>query len=130
MIYRNKITSLIPLANKYQIKGYLVFRTAKTSLFKYFLKKGFGHVFAVIERDGYKILIDSTVSHSLAEVYPDGYDYDLEEGDTVVKFNRLINTRTKNYGFGLMSCVEIVKRFIGLNKYLILTPHQLYRKLS
>lgn len=130
MFYRQKNKSLINSANRYQVKGYLVFSTAKTSFFKYILPKGFGHVFAVIERPGCKILIDSTISHSVAQIFPDGYDYDLEKDDKVLKFNRMIDITEKNYHFGFMSCVEVVKRFIGLSKWHIFTPKQLYKELS
>lgn len=118
------------MANKYRVKGYLVFRTAHTSFFRWLLPDGFGHVHAVIERKGYKILIDSTISNSVVQVYPDGYDYDLQKGETVVKFDRLIDTTQKNYHFGFMSCVEVVKRFLGIKESFIFTPHQLYRALK
>ena len=130
MIYRQKQSSLTDYIDKYQVKGFLVFRTAKTSFFKWLLPAGFGHVFAVIERPGYSILIDSSVSHCVAKVYSDIYHYDQEEGDTVLKFNRNIDIKTRHYGFGFISCVEVVKRFIGVNKHFVCTPKQLYEELS
>ena len=130
MFYRQKNKSLIDSANKYHVKGYLVFRTAKDSVFKWLLPKGFGHVFAVIERPDHKILIDSTISHSVARIYPNGYNCQLEEDDTVLKFDRMIDITHKNSHFGFMSCVEVIKRFLGLTEYFIFTPHQLYRTLK
>lgn len=130
MLYRKKPKSLIALANKYRVKGYLVFRTAHTTFFRWFLPKGYGHVHAVIEHNGYKVLIDSTISHSVAQVYPDGYDYDLQPDETVIRFDRFVDTTQKNYHFGFMSCVEVVKRFLGIKERFIFTPHQLYRALK
>ena len=59
MIYRDKSSSLLNMIDKYHVKGYLVFRTAKSSLFRCILPKGFGHVICVLERNGYNILIDT-----------------------------------------------------------------------
>ena len=130
MIYRDKPHSLLNFINKYQVKGYLVFKTAKDTFLSKIMPKGFGHVFAVIQHGGYSVLVDTTASHSMAHVYADGFEYIAEDSDTIIEFNRIIDTTERYYYPCLMSCVEVVKRFLGINKFSIQTPKQLYKELS
>ena len=127
MIYRHKQNSLLKNIGKHEISGYLVFRSATSPFYKKLMPEGFGHVFCVIEHPRCNLLIDGAISHAHASVIDKHYP---EEGETVLRFKRLIDVNQASYRIGLISCVELIKSFIGLNEFFIFTPKQLYRRLQ
>ena len=127
MIYRPKRHSLFN-ADKYHIRATIVFRSANTKWLKRILKDGFSHCFVIIHHNGYNLMVNSCFSHAYNSL--SFQEYTPQEGDTIVKIDRLIDTNVSHYKIGLMSCVEIVKRFIGLNRFLVFTPYQLYKALQ
>ncbi len=99
------------------------------------LKPGFRHCYALIH-DGYKwISIDPLASHTDIEIHHHiSPDYDLPgwlecQGNQILHIPYLYNHR-KSAPFAFFSCVEMMKRLIGLHRFFIMTPWQLYKFLN
>lgn len=98
------------------------------------LKPGFRHCYALVN-DGKKwISIDPLASHTDIEIYHlVSPDYDLPswleyQGDKIIYIPpRVIKKRVAPPA--LFSCVEMMKRLIGLHHPFIITPWQLYQFL-
>ncbi len=99
-----------------------------------FLKPGFRHCFAVARDDKQWIVVDPLSPHLEIAALPLPHGFDLphwlrEQGMTVVRaqiqrrFNRAAPAN-------LFSCVEVIKRFLGIHRRFIATPWQLYRFLT
>jgi hypothetical protein len=99
------------------------------------LKPGFRHCYALIH-DGYKWLsIDPLASHTDVETYHlVSPDYDLPawleyQGSKIIHVpSSCIKRKAAPPGF--FSCVEMMKRLIGLHNPFIITPWQLYQFLK
>lgn len=90
---------------------------------KRFLKPGFTHCFMVALVGSQQVLINPTSHYTCiaegAELYEGTYvDIEIKEPARVAKMPWEPNT-----------CVTQLKNFIGIGKYDILTPYQLYRYL-
>ena len=99
------------------------------------LKPGFRHCYALIH-DGYKWLsIDPLASHTDIEIYHHiSPDYDLpswlkQQGNKILHIQQPYRNR-KSAPFAFFSCVEMMKRLIGLHRFFIITPWQLYKFLN
>ena len=98
------------------------------------LKPGFRHCFVLIH-DGYTWLAIDPMSHYTdVSVLPIDPEYNLPgwmagEGLSVVK---AIPDRTiqKPAPTGVYTCVEVIKRYLGIHRRFIFTPWQLYRYLQ
>lgn len=90
------------------------------------LKKGFRHCVVVVPVDGGVFVIDPlSTGISLADVkkpYAEIKARQYTHVDAKVVRNKMLLP----YSF---TCVDVVKRILGLNKPFILTPHQLYKYL-
>lgn len=99
------------------------------------LKPGFRHCYALMN-DGEKWMsVDPLASHMDIEIYPlIPSDYDLPhwlecQGSKVVYVpSQKLNKRAAPIAF--FSCVEMMKRLIGLHYPWIITPWQLYQFLQ
>lgn len=96
------------------------------------LKKGFKHVFAVIDDGlGFYIMVDGRDGVPAVEVVT-GTDRDLKafyeaKGYTVVEVPEGNPTR---WPFVLSNCVGMAKTVLGVRAFGVLTPRQLYRRLT
>jgi hypothetical protein len=94
-----------------------------------FLKKGFSHVFVLIpQHEGY-LFIESTLS-SIDVKYLTEHSKlpkSLDKSSVVVKYCTEIDYNLTSSWLRPCTCVEVVKRIIGLDKWWIFTPYQLYR---
>jgi hypothetical protein len=103
-------------------------------LWKYFTKhrEGFSHVYAVTydpELDFWKKLEFTTT----------GFNYEVLTGEKATQLvlqmhiaNKCIEYETQNepiYTPRLMYCVSFIKHLLGINKFWLLTPYQLYCEL-
>src|SRR5688572_8713944 len=95
-----------------------------------FLKRGFRHCFVLLNDGVHWIVIDPLVSFMEVVVGPVTPHHDLPdlfraEGFTVIEapINR---APQRVFPFGLFTCVEAVKRILGLQSKRVLTPWQLY----
>ncbi|MCL4679154.1 MAG: hypothetical protein KJ017_11255 [Alphaproteobacteria bacterium] len=96
------------------------------------LKPGFRHCFAIIREEGNWIALDPLANRMDVSVHSAANGFDMprwlrSRGLTVIE------ARTENHARPAplmpLTCVEAVKRILGLRARLIFTPWQLYRHL-
>lgn len=98
-----------------------------------FLKPGFRHCFVALD-DGARWLTVDPLAHRVeirAPALPDGFDlaaFYRRRGLTVIEIAPAPVLR-RGAPLALFTCVEIVKRLIGVRAAGIVTPWQLYRHL-
>jgi hypothetical protein len=98
------------------------------------LKKGFRHCFVILQQDARWMLIDPRCDMTEVKLLPHPVHFNFpryfqQQGKIVLKVPRQATPRKVAPLFP-MSCVETVKRMIGLHRRFILTPHQLYKYLT
>ncbi|NIA72282.1 hypothetical protein HBA54_27185 [Pelagibius litoralis] len=97
------------------------------------LKRGFRHVFCAVESGDYWILFDPRDGRPVIEVVaPEGYDlatFYRAEGYSVKEIGIEAATSPIRWPYFWANCVGAVKAVIGLRAPLVVTPHQLYRRL-
>jgi len=98
------------------------------------LKSGFRHCFMILETDRGYVWLDP-LSQRFTVRLLDGMEYDgLKEwyenqGMKVIPV--LVNEQgNRPFPWGVMSCVEVIKRVIGVRQGMIFTPWQLYQYLK
>jgi hypothetical protein len=98
------------------------------------LKRGFRHCFIIMLQDQRWILIDPRSNKTDVNILPHPANFNfpryfVSQGKTVMKLPPVVTPKRIMMPF-CFSCVETVKRMIGLHRYFILTPYQLYRYLN
>jgi len=99
-----------------------------------FLKPGFRHCYAIINDGAGWITFDPLASYTDIVTHKDlNADTNLplwlqSQGDIVIPVQRNTNI-TKSAPPMFYSCVEALKRLIGIHHLFIITPYQLYRHL-
>jgi hypothetical protein len=98
------------------------------------LKTGFRHCFVIMKQGDLWMIIDPRANKTDITILPHPPHFNLPrffigEGKIVRKITGII-TPHKIAPLFPMSCVETVKRVIGLHKRLIITPYGLYRYLN
>ena len=97
-----------------------------------FLKTGFKHCFLILENDGAYFVVDPIsykVEVSSFFLESNLFFQRLENlGMKILKVSFVQNQR-KSWTFGIFTCVEVVKRILGISKKRVLTPYQLYKYL-
>lgn len=114
--------------------SYVIFKEAESWWpFKPFLKSGFSHVILVrsVCADMFWCIIDPARSHTdIIHIPKSLLSYEeLTEGCTVVQITSKIDTNQTCYTIGMNSCVDVVKRILGIKGMFIITPYQLYKRL-
>lgn len=99
------------------------------------LKRGFRHCFMIMQQDGRWVLIDPRSNKIDIAILPHPTHFNFpryfsEQGKTVLKVPMNINTPGKVAPTLPMTCVDTMKRLIGLHSRWVLTPYQLYRALT
>jgi hypothetical protein len=112
---------------------WVVFSDETDLWFLKILKSGFRHCFIIMQQDNRWVLIDPRSDKTEIQILPHPHHFNfprfwIEQGKTVVKIPQ-VQTPRKIASILPISCVEIIKRFIGLHRWWIVTPHQLYRAL-
>lgn len=99
------------------------------------LRRGFRHCFVVIRDRGHWISYDPLAHYT--ELFwvdvPETFDllgWLSEQGMTVIKVPSSLCPKQKIFPPMMFTCVEAVKRMIGLRGWWILTPWQLYAALA
>jgi hypothetical protein len=96
-----------------------------------FCRTGFQHVRAFKKQANVWISINPQISHIDIALYRE--EMTLEQicgkGCTIVKYCTNINPVQINSSFGYNTCIDTVKRLIGM-RGIIFTPHQLYLRLQ
>lgn len=116
---------------------FIVFEDSpKRRWFTRYLKPGFTHCYLMYKSvNGLMwVIINPMWSHCdvdvrTLETFPSAQDY-AGEYAIVVKFNATINPDQTVAQLSFMSCVDFIKRFIGLARWRVITPYQLYKELS
>ncbi|HRQ60868.1 MAG TPA: hypothetical protein PLO23_05085 [Alphaproteobacteria bacterium] len=110
--------------------------TGKTDLpWLRFLRPGFRHCFVLLNDGKQWLSIDPLAAHTDVQAYahvPPSFDLPgwlAKRGHKIVKAP-LRRGHKRPAPLMLFTCVEAVKRVIGLHKTSILTPWQLYRHLT
>ncbi|HEY1096918.1 MAG TPA: hypothetical protein VGF14_06725 [Alphaproteobacteria bacterium] len=94
------------------------------------LKKGFRHCFAIARNQNHWLAIDPLSPHLEITILPVPPSFDLphwlqQNGLTLMRAP--IRRDLQNPApFFIFSCVEVIKRFLGIHRRRIVTPHQLY----
>ena len=98
-----------------------------------FLRRGYRHCFLLIRFDNIWISVDA-LAHKTEIMridIPDSFSlikWFESQGDSVVRCPT-IQTKLKPLWPSAFSCVEAVKRVLGVQKFFIFTPWQLYKFL-
>ena len=98
------------------------------------LKPGFRHCFVLLNDGRHWITIDPLSPFMEVAVQPVGADFDLpgwlsQQGLIVAK-TRVRRGLARPAPWSLFTCVEAVKRVLGIHARFIVTPWQLYRRLA
>lgn len=114
-------------------KAWVIFSAQADLAWLKILKPGFRHC-AVLLNDGrHWITIDPLSNYTDITVHQVPLEFDLplwmkDRGYRIVSTQ--ITRKTVPAPLALYSCVEAVKRVLGIHKRLIITPWQLYRYLT
>lgn len=97
------------------------------------LRHGFRHCFALMQQDGRWIIVDPRSNQTDVQLLSHPRDFNfpryfMEQGKTVLKIDRMDAPASILSPFPV-SCVDTIKRIIGLHAWWVITPHQLYRTL-
>ena len=113
--------------------GYVFFSDQSELWWLRFLRRGFRHCALIIEKDNLFILVDP-LSHQLmidvhVELKREDFAHWLAHcGMTYVAVEmKPCPLRAAPWGF--LSCVEVIKRILGIRQRFIVTPWQLYNFL-
>ncbi len=115
------------------MKSLVVFHDYGHGVFRHWLRWGFRHVFVAVLHKGYWIVLDGRGGVPVLEVVA-GADYDLAEfyrrvhGFTVLGLTAPRQQPRSPLMLG--TCVGAAKRILGVHKYWIVTPYQLFRYLK
>jgi len=115
-------------------KGLVIFAHNTGVWWLRFLKPGFRHCFIILETDRGCVCIDP-ISNRFTISMLEGYELKAllhwyrDMGMKVMNVG-VDHNNCKSFFWAPMTCVEVVKRLIGLRESLILTPWQLYRYLK
>lgn len=96
-----------------------------------FLKKGFGHI-KILVCDGFSwILIDPTFTHLDWYILPitaqeNPFVEYISESTIIRMFNTPVKKKIWVGKLGILSCVLIVRYYLGIHN-ILLTPYQLYK---
>lgn len=98
------------------------------------LKTGFRHCFIILKSGDHWITLDPLAHKTEIELHylPDNFnlpDWLKKRGHTVVE-TRLKAAAMKVLPLSLFTCVEAVKRVLGVQSWKVMTPWQLYKHLT
>ena len=119
-----------------QISIWIVFSgETEISWLRWLLKAGFRHCYALIN-DGERWITVDPLAHKMEVVvhHHAPVDFDLpnwleQRGVKVVKVHPR-SPEARSCPPSLFTCVEAVKRLVGLRNWGIFTPYQLYKKIT
>jgi hypothetical protein len=109
----------------------VVFHDNGAHLLDPILKKGFKHCFVVVDDGTYMIVVDGQMGLPHLQVIA-GSDFDLKnfyvnEGFIVVEAPEGKAIRVP---LVLSNCVGMAKTILGIRAWWVITPHQLYQRLT
>lgn len=115
------------------LKAWVVFSGHTDLRYLKFLKSGFRHCFVLLNDGQNWISVDPMSHYTEVIVHDLQSEFQLPEwlkklGYTIVSA-RVNHQASKPAPFGLFSCVEAVKRVLGIHAFGVMTPWQLYSYL-
>lgn len=113
---------------------WVVFSGQTDLSFLKWLKPGFRHCYALIKQGGRWVCVDPMAHHTDVQVYELPEEFDLpqwlrERGMLVIKAP-VRRGQGKIAPLMPFTCVEAVKRLLGIHNWLIWTPWQLFEHLE
>ncbi len=120
------------ISNPKTQKAWVVFSGQTELPWLKILKPGFRHCYVIINDGDHWISIDPLSCHTEIMVHHLTPDFDLpswlrRRNLKVVAAD--ITPQQRQAPVSLYSCVESVKRILGVHDFWVMTPHQLYRRL-
>ncbi len=117
-----------------EVKAWVVF-TGQTDLpWLRVLKPGFRHCFVLVHDGAHWVSLDPLANYTEVQVHHVPADFDLpgwlRDRNLEVVAAPLNRDFKKPAPFMAFTCVEAVKRVLGLHDWRVMTPWQLYRLLS
>ena len=114
-------------------KAWVVFSGQTDLPWLRFLKPGFRHCYVLLNDGEHWISLDPLSCHTEIMVHHLAPDFDLpawlrKRNLRVVRAD--ITPQTVQAPWSVYSCVEAVKRILGLHDFWVMTPYQLYRRLT
>ncbi|SCA55383.1 conserved hypothetical protein [Candidatus Terasakiella magnetica] len=99
-----------------------------------FLRAGFRHCFIILETDRGTIWVDP-LSNNLTLKILEGYELAglirwYRDMGMHVQSVCLDDNKVKSFPWAPMTCVEVVKRLVGIRNPFIITPYQLYLSIK
>ena len=115
-------------------KAWVVFSGKSDWPWLKFLRPGFRHCFVIVHDGARWLSLDPLLQHMELKVHDVPADFDLP-GWLTARGNKVMpapldRAHTKPAPFMLFTCVEAVKRVLGLHRLAVITPWQLYRHLT
>lgn len=124
-----------PVTLRENYKAWVVFAENSDLPYLKVLKRGFRHCYIIVKDGDHWVSLDPLANHIELQVHahvPKDMDLPawLQSRNTRI-LPAAINRRHKKAApLGLFTCVETVKRFLGIHDRFIFTPYQLYRYLE
>ncbi|MGN0929529.1 MAG: hypothetical protein ACI4N3_02720 [Alphaproteobacteria bacterium] len=111
---------------------WVVFSPVTTLWYLKFLHVGFKHCFLILEDNGYFFIVDplsSKIELMSFHILGDRLIKELENYDMKVVKTSINENVSPSWKFGIFTCVEVVKRILGISSVRVITPYQLYKYL-
>lgn len=126
-------TSSLPASGFH--KAWVVFSGKADVAWLRFLRPGFRHCYVLLHDGEQWLSVDPMLHHMDVQAYPHlSSDFDLPSWlrarDQIVIPAPVSRTRTKPAPWRPFTCVEAVKRILGLHRGTLWTPWQLYQHLT
>jgi hypothetical protein len=113
---------------------YIVFGESKHEhWFIRLLPPSFQHVLAVRDDGEYWTIINPLCSHIDTRVVLKGDCADIVQlypNSIILSHKAVLESEAMTWCLGINSCVDVVKRVIGLRAFWVWTPRQLFKRLS
>ncbi len=122
-----------------QQRSYVIFSNETTVKILRFLKCGFRHCFIIIGNQNTTTVIDPILFKIDVNIFNSNIDI---VRDICIKNNMIaidvtryftdkdIDKKDNRFSFGIFTCVEVIKRILGIKNKFILTPYRLYKFLN
>ena len=113
--------------------AWIVFSNDTDIRMLHLFRRGFRHCFMMMQQNDRWILVDPRSNKTDVYLLPHPKSFNFpryytEQGKTVIKIP-VIHTPSKILSPFPVSCVETLKRMIGLHAWWVMTPYQLYKYL-
>ncbi|MBN2676243.1 MAG: hypothetical protein JXR30_03260 [Alphaproteobacteria bacterium] len=113
-------------------KTYVLFRNEQQMKFLRILKKNFRHCAVVFKSQDFYLHIDPTFFRIETRIFPKNADllsFLQKEGWSILETPYLPSTPS-SLRLNWIDCVSLTKRLLGIKKWGIFTPYQLYKYLT